>query len=53
MQSSGVPGRIQVAQSTWERVHEAFAFEERTVDIKGMGPMTAYLLIGPTPLSAE
>ena len=30
MQSSGVPGRIQVAPSTWERLRDVFTFEERT-----------------------
>ena len=47
MQSSGVPGRIQVAPSTWERLRGDFTFEERQVEIKGMGAMTTYLLIAP------
>jgi hypothetical protein len=47
MQSSGVPGRIQVAPSTWEILRGAFAFEERTVEVKGIGAMTTYLLISP------
>ncbi len=47
MQSSGVPGRIQVAPSTWERLRAAFTFEERTVEVKGIGAMTTYLLIAP------
>ena len=47
MQSSGVPGRIQVAPSTWERLRDAFASEERQVEVKGMGAMTTYLLIAP------
>jgi len=45
MQSSGVPGRIQIAPLTWETLRDTFAFEERTVDVKGMGLMTTYLLI--------
>ena len=48
MQSSGVPGRIQVAPSTWERLRTAFTFEERQVEIKGIGAMTTYLLV-PAP----
>jgi adenylate cyclase len=45
MQSSGVPGRIQVAQSTRDLLREACSFEEREpVVVKGLGPMTTYLL---------
>ena len=50
MESSGVPGRIQVAPSTWEFLHHSFAFEEReALDIKGLGVMTTYLLVEPPP----
>ena len=46
MQSSGVPGRIHVAQSTRDLLLDGWAFEEREpVDVKGLGPMTTYLLI--------
>ena len=45
MESSGVPGRIQVAPSTWALLHESFSFEEREqVEVKGLGLMTTYLL---------
>ena len=45
MQSSGVPGRIHVAQSTRSLLGDAYAFEEREpVEVKGLGPMTTYLL---------
>ncbi len=44
MESSGIPGRIQVAASTWELLHDRFPFERRQVDVKGLGPMTTYLL---------
>ncbi|MGH2429098.1 MAG: adenylate/guanylate cyclase domain-containing protein [Candidatus Limnocylindria bacterium] len=45
MQSSGVPGRIQVAPSTRELLRDSFRFEEREpVEVKGLGPMTTYLL---------
>jgi adenylate cyclase len=44
MEASGVPGRIQVAPSSWELLHESFAFERREgLDVKGFGPMTTYL----------
>ena len=47
MESSGVPGRIQVAQSTRELLRDSCTFEERgPVDVKGLGRMTTYL-IGP------
>jgi adenylate cyclase len=52
MQSSGVPGRIQVAQSTRDLVRDTCAFDEREpVVVKGLGPMTTYLLAvsGRTP----
>jgi len=45
MQSSGIPGRIQVAQSTRDLLHDDYAFEEREkVEVKGLGPMTTFLL---------
>ena len=45
MQSSGIPGRIQVASSTRELLRDAWSFEEREpVEVKGLGPMTTYLL---------
>jgi guanylate cyclase len=44
MESSGVPGRIQVAESTRELVGDRYRFEERRVDVKGLGEMTTYLL---------
>jgi adenylate cyclase len=44
MESSGVPGRIQVAASTRELIGEDDGFEAREVDVKGLGRMTAYLL---------
>ncbi|MEO7296794.1 MAG: adenylate/guanylate cyclase domain-containing protein [Candidatus Limnocylindria bacterium] len=48
MQSSGVPGRIQVARSTRDLLRENCAFEEREpIEVKGLGPMTTYLLAEP------
>ena len=46
MESSGVPGRIQVASSTRDLLGDRYAFEERqSVDIKGIGSVTTYLLL--------
>ncbi len=48
MESSGVPGRIQVAPSTWEQLRDGFVWEERpAVEVKGLGLMTTYLLAEP------
>jgi guanylate cyclase len=47
MESAGVPGRIQVAPSTWEllRGFPAYSFEAREpIEVKGLGRMTTYLL---------
>lgn len=44
MESSGLSGRIQVSASTWELLRDSHGFEPRDLDIKGLGPMTAYLL---------
>ena len=48
MESHGVPGGIQVTQRARDRLTGAFEFESRgVVDVKGKGPMTTYLLLGP------
>lgn len=44
MQSSGLAGRIQVAESTMRRASERFSFEERDLEVKGLGQVTAYVL---------
>ncbi len=45
MESSGVPGHIQVTPATHELLTNAYPFERREgVPIKGKGPMTTYLL---------
>jgi adenylate cyclase len=53
MESSGLPGRIQVTQDVFERLRSAFQFEERgEVEVKGKGRLRTYLLIGrlsPSP----
>lgn len=47
MESHGVPGRIQVTQATYERLHARYVFEPRgTIDVKGKGPMSTYFLLG-------
>jgi adenylate cyclase len=44
MEASGVPGRIHVSQSTRELLGETVACEQRSVEVKGLGQMTTYLL---------
>jgi adenylate cyclase len=51
MESSGVPGRIQVAASTRELAGDAFTFEKLAVDVKGLGPTTTYLVAESPVLS--
>jgi class 3 adenylate cyclase len=47
MESSGVPGRIQVTAQTYERLRDQFEFEERgAIAVKGKGKMTTYWLLG-------
>lgn len=53
MESTGVPGRVQVTQPIWERVSGEFEAELRgTVDVKGKGPMQTYLLV-PRAVAVE
>ena len=44
MESTGVPGMIQIAESTWQLCRDRYPFTPRDVDVKGKGPMRTYLL---------
>lgn len=45
MESQGVPGKIQVTETIYEKLKHAFAFEPRgTIDVKGKGKMVTYWL---------
>jgi len=44
MESTGLPGRIQVASSTWQLCRDRYPFTPRDVEVKGMGALRAYLL---------
>jgi guanylate cyclase len=47
MESTGLPGRIQVTERMYDRLGDGFRFEERGwIDVKGKGDMRTYLLIG-------
>ena len=47
MQSSGVPGRIQLSAATRDQLRDTSGLEERTLDIKGLGVVRAYLAEPP------
>jgi class 3 adenylate cyclase len=48
MESSGVPGRVQVTGVTYERLGPSFDFESRgSIDVKGLGTIPTYLVVGP------
>src|SRR5207245_9609586 len=47
MESHGIPGRVQVTQAVYERLHEQYRFEPRgVIDVRGKGPMERYFLQG-------
>ena len=47
MESSSLPGRIQVTESVFERLRAKYGFEPRgEVQIKGKGQLHTYLLTG-------
>jgi PAS domain S-box-containing protein len=47
MESSGLPGKIQVTETVYERLKHQFHFEERgPVEVKGKGEMMTYWLVG-------
>jgi class 3 adenylate cyclase len=46
MESTGLPGRIQVTEATYRELHPLFEFEERgPIEVKGKGQMSVYLLV--------
>ncbi|HAX75442.1 MAG TPA: adenylate/guanylate cyclase with GAF sensor(s) [Cyanobacteria bacterium UBA11372] len=47
METTGVPGAIQVSPATYELLQDRYQFVERgSISIKGKGDMTTYLLTG-------
>jgi len=48
MESQAPAGAIQVTERAYERLRTRYELQRRgTVEIKGKGPMTCYLLVGP------
>jgi adenylate cyclase len=47
MEHHGVPGAIQVTERVYEQLRDRYDLHRRgTVEVKGKGPMTTYLLLG-------
>jgi adenylate cyclase len=46
MESHGLPGAIQVTERAYERLHRYELRSRGTIEVKGKGSMTTYLLIG-------
>ncbi|MEG4234915.1 adenylate/guanylate cyclase domain-containing protein [Microcoleus sp. Pol11C3] len=45
MESHGLPGSIQVTETTYQQLREKYSFENRgAIEVKGKGQMTTYLL---------
>lgn len=54
MESHGLPGAIQVTERAYERLRHSYELHRRgTIEIKGKGPMTTYLLIGKSASEAR
>jgi len=46
MESSGVPGCIQVTERTYRRLRDGFRLERRgSIEVKGKGEMTTWFLV--------
>jgi class 3 adenylate cyclase len=46
MESSGVPGKVQISEETYESVKDRFETAERgTITVKGMGQVKTFLLV--------
>ena len=46
MESSGVPGKVQISEETYEAVKDKYETTERgTITVKGMGQVKTYILV--------
>jgi class 3 adenylate cyclase len=53
MESHGVPGEIQVTESTRAELHDAFELDEGgDIGVQGKGPLRTYLMKGRKPASS-
>jgi class 3 adenylate cyclase len=55
MESHGLPGAIHVTERAYERLRDRYDLRQRgTIEVKGKGPMTTYLLIsGPDSMHTK
>jgi class 3 adenylate cyclase len=54
MESHALPGTIQVTERTYERLREGYELVPRgTIEVKGKGQMTTYLLLGRREIQAR
>jgi guanylate cyclase len=54
MESHALPGTIQVTQRAYEHLRKRYELRPRgTIEVKGKGPMTTYLLLGPRKEHAD
>jgi adenylate cyclase len=44
MESTGEPGRIQVAEKTYWRIKDRFGCEARSIDVEGLGRIKTYFI---------
>jgi class 3 adenylate cyclase len=50
LESHGVPGRVHVSDTVFERLKDRFRFEPRgLIELKGRAPMQTYFLLPPAP----
>jgi class 3 adenylate cyclase len=54
MESTGVPGRVQVTAAVEARLRDGFTFESRGLtEVRGKGPMPTFFLTGVKPGSSD
>jgi class 3 adenylate cyclase len=45
MESSGIPGAVQISNATYQQIRNMYVFEDRgEIEVKGKGPMRAWLI---------
>lgn len=54
MESTGIPGKIQVTTQTYDLLRNEYVFTPRdSVEVKGVGAMDTHILVGKRPESAR
>jgi adenylate cyclase len=48
LENQGQPDRVRISEATWNLVQSDFECEgQATLELRGRGPMTTYLVVGP------